>query len=299
MKGYLKAAAAVGCILVFFAVSSPVSGAAKLTPASSAPSATKTPGGVLGEISSMLGQSEPLVSGIQAIVSWELESSQTSSGESSSQAEDSSQAAVDAAELKAKHDELKGYVTGLDGLKTQAGALPAAGTDSVKKTVAAAQEYFARLSGASDDLLTVYEYGMALEDALTPMVEWNAPDDGTDASALADSLSQVIAKCQDNMAALKSPDYLADTQKDLEDQLAVFQKFCEDFAVAAELGDPLRLTSDMQRLARLQIQLGICSDNLNQDIDLQFTQTQKRLGGSTGKLHDELKANIAVLTGGK
>jgi len=92
-----------------------------------------------------------------------------------------------------------------------------------------------------------------------------------------------------------APDYIAVTQGDLRARLQEFQDFSVDFYVAISMDDPLRIHSCVYRLSRISTLLEQWAENLMSDLQMQFTQAERRINGSIGLLHDELENNLALL----
>ena len=286
MKGKrLQIVAAILCVLVIFMITP---GAAP----SDQPSTVDS--GVLRQISSMLTEAQPLVDGVHDVIEWEIKDSADA------------QAAIDkgeypedtSVEARAQISDLKGYVTQLKALKTSADALPSTGSDNEKMTVAAAQYYFAQLVDSAENLESVFDYYMGVIDGLDPITNFDPPEITTglyDYSLLAGQISMAVAQSQTNIGKLQPPRYISEAHQDLLRELEHFQSFSQDFSIAVQLNDPLRIASCNNRLDRLDLTIDKCLDNLQEDIDLEFTHTKSQLNGAVKTLHNELVSNIDLL----
>ena len=207
---------------------------------------------------------------------------------------------VSTQQMQEKHDELKLTIRDLAKLQDEINALPAGGQDGVKLTIAAAREYFRRLTALANDLSEVVAYGVELFTALEPTVNFNPPESTTgynDYSLFAGQLSLAVSQSQTLLKKARVPAYLSGSHSDLVKRMDEYQSFCQDFSVAIQLDDPLRIYSCMYRMERLEMMIEKCGNNLDEDLALQFDRLKIRLGGSVASIRGELVSNIALLQG--
>jgi hypothetical protein len=169
---------------------------------------------------------------------------------------------------------------------------------SYDQTIEAAKAYFTELSSAGNDLKSIFDYSFAIRDALLPMEEFNETESTTgleDNALIAGQLSQVTSQSQKALAEVEYPKYMEDSHSSLLARIDEFQVFCQDFSVAVQLVDPLRIASCVYRLQRLSIMLDECDQNMTDDFNLQFEQVIKRIDGRIAKQRSELETNIQAL----
>ena len=269
-------------ICFLLALASPLSAGAAVTGGTSA-------SGTLSKITSLLDESATIRDALNALADWQLDDSDDDTQEF----EDSMR------EINEKRGEVNGYISTLDGLVSEANTMTLSGTEGEKKTAAAAAEYLGRIKRAAEDILDVFDYYIALVDALEPFINFAPPESTSgyyDYSLFAGQLSQVVSQCQRGLGAMKVPAYLASPQGDMIKRYDEYQSFCQDFSIAIQFDDPLRIYSCINRMSRLDLQVGKALDNIQQDVDLQFTHMRDRLSGDTEKIRTEIETNIALLS---
>ena len=198
-----------------------------------------------------------------------------------------------AAEAEAALRDLSNYSEQLSALLAGLNGLPDSSETSEAKTVRAAREYLKMLSNMSGDLFELINYSYELEKAVRLM------DSIRVETKTNQEYSQLIWDATNNtIAALKlisPPAYLLISHDDMILRVTEFNEFAKDFYQAAELGDPLRISSCIFRKDRITRMFVICENNLSADMDLQLRQAEQRLNGPIAVLHDELNKNIAML----
>lgn len=239
---------------------------------------------------------------IAAIAQWQLDGSAAykkqnaiylESGKESDRPED-----TDPEEVKAKFDQLTGLAAQLKEQSSKIAALKPQGVASYDGTLKAANEYYSEINGVAGDMKTVFQYYFDMQDAIKPFSDFSEADSTTgvqDYALYAGQLSQVTSQTQKALDTVKCPPYMQNSHDMLKQRMDEFQSFCQDFSIAVQMGDPLRLTSSEYRINRLSIMLEQCDEHLTDDFDLQFEQVIKRLDGRIGTLHKELASNTATL----
>ena len=233
-------------------------------------------------IASNIAQSEEICTGLGKLIDW---------------MEDDDEEATQK-QMQEKLDDLKVLIANLTKLRNEIDALPAGTQSGTKLTINAAREYFRRLSAVAEDSREVLAYGVELWAALDPVTNFDPPESTTeywDYSLFAGQLSMAVSQSQNMLKRASVPAYMADSHSDLVKRMDEYQSFCQDFSIAVQLDDPLRIYSCMYRMDRLEMMIGKCGDNLDEDLVLQFAQLRKRLNGSVAALRTELKSNIALL----
>ena len=204
----------------------------------------------------------------------------------------------DPEEVKEKYNQLNTQIEQIDTLAAKVDQLADADEESYDETIAAAKTYFAELKDAGNDMKTIFDYYFAMEEALEPFTEFSGAESTTgmqDYALYAGQLSQVTSQAQKGLAEVECPPFMKDSHDRLRTHIDEFQAFCQDFSVAVQMGDPLRLASSVYRIQRLSIMIEECDRNLTDDFNLQFAQVIKRLNGRVATLRNELDSNTGAL----
>ena len=241
-----------------------------------------------------LQQSEGYCGQIQEIIQWQIDGNKEyriqrdkwkETQDPRDEPQDKSQ------EILGKYNELKGVITQLSDIETGADTFDSGSDEANAASAQAVKKYYAMIDGACRDLDAVFAYYFAMQDALQPMKEFSAPESTTaynDYALFAGQLSQVISQSQKKIKDVVCPAYMSDSHKDFSARLDEFQSFCQDFSIAIQLSDPLRISSCNYRMQRLNLALEKCEDALTDDFNLQFTRVAERLNGEISELRGEL-----------
>ena len=189
--------------------------------------------------------------------------------------------------------ELNDYVDQLDGLISDLSGFPDDMNTSVGKTIRATRDYLNMLRDMSADYAELAQYAVNLLNALTVLEKISGDVDSY--IDLVDAIYTSTGEALEQMDSFTPPDYIAVTQSDLRLRLQEFQDFSVDFYSAINLEDPLRINSCVYRIGRISTMLEQWSENLMADLQLQFTQAERRINGPIEQLHNELKSNLALL----
>ena len=73
------------------------------------------------------------------------------------------------------------------------------------------------------------------------------------------------------------------------------QGFSQDFSIAVQMGDVLRMASSVYRSDRISKLIDQGDRKLDEDFTLQFEQTVERLNGRITTMRNELVENIEIL----
>lgn len=201
-------------------------------------------------------------------------------------------------EIKARYGDLLAEIGTLKTLaafkaQTEAGKAPA-----FDNTLKAYQMYIDDISRSAEDMRLVFDYYFAMHDALKPIDEYEAAENTTglnDYALMAGQLSQVISETQSALKKVECPAFMKSTHDAIVMRIDEFQSFSQDFSIAVQLSDPLRLASCSYRANRLGIQINQASRNLDEDYNLQFRQVKDRLNGRAATTKTELLSNITAL----
>ncbi|MCL2046668.1 MAG: hypothetical protein FWG88_09840 [Oscillospiraceae bacterium] len=189
--------------------------------------------------------------------------------------------------------ELNEYVQTLEDLLASIKDLNANADTPDGLTVLAVREYMTLLINISKDLSELVEYSIELYKALIAFDELG--EDFSSYEEIAEAIYYASSNSLSMLENITAPAYLSITHNDLILRFEELEDFCVDFYIAAELDDPLRLYSCFSRMNRIEMQINRCADNLDDDLQLQFNQAERRLMGQVTTLRNELKSNIATL----
>jgi hypothetical protein len=254
--------------------------------------------GLPEELSGGIAQSEGYCEQITAIIDWQLDGNaayreQRDKFNESGDPRDEPPDTYD--EVVVKYGEFTEIMADLSALKSYADAPAPGGSETETAVIQAARDYFAMLDAACRDLDAVFTYYFAMRDALLPMREFTAAENTTgysDYALFAGQLSQVISQTQSRLEGVSCPGYMSDSHGAFTARIDEFQSFCQDFSVAVQLSDPLRIASCNYRMQRLGLMLDKCDDALTDDFALQFSRVSERLNETAAELRGELLAYV-------
>ena len=200
-------------------------------------------------------------------------------------------------EVKATYDELTQQI-GL--LETISGsyAPSSTGQDSFDKTAAVYTLYLDDIHQSAEDMKLVFDYYFAMRDALEPFENFSYAENTTgytDYALMAGQLSQVISQTQQALKEVDCPSFMKSSHDALLVRIDEMQGFSQDFSVAVQMGDVLRLASSVYRSDRINKLIDQCDRNLDEDFSLQFQHAVDRLNDRVATMRKELLANIDIL----
>lgn len=257
--------------------------------------------GDLDAVNKNIVDAEPISAKLIEICDWQIQSSEKywdSYDKAVKDGTEPPESGDDYDEIKVKYDDLLGEIDTLKTLaafqtQTEAGKTPA-----LDDTLEAYRMYIGDISRSADDMKLVFDYYFAMHDALKPINEYQAAENTTglnDYALMAGQLSQVISETQSALKKVECPDFMKSTHDAIATRIDEFQSFSQDFSIAVQLSDPLRLASCSYRANRLDIQISQASRNLDEDYNLQFQQVKDRLSGRADTTKTELLSNITAL----
>jgi len=241
-----------------------------------------------------IARSETYCAQIDEIIQWQLDGTEEyrkqrdvykETGDPRDEPED------DYEEVVVKYDEFKLISAELSTLKARVAERGSGNSKAEAALSRSANDYFAMLEAICGDMDAVFSYYFSMREAMEPIGEFSAAENTTgyaDYALFAGQLSQVVSQSQTKLKKISCPPYMADSHKAYLDRIDEFQSFCQDFSIAVQLSDPLRLASCGYRMDRLTLMLDKCDDALNDDFNLQFARLSQRLQGSIAKLRGEL-----------
>jgi len=203
---------------------------------------------------------------------------------------------LDVEAFEADIQELRDIVDQLEELRSELSGLPDDISTSEGKTVQATREYIAMLNNMALDLIELAQYSMDIYLALIILEEMDVDVPGL--QEMAEVLWDITNETLERLEDIKAPVYLETTHQELIKRMTEFNDLAVDFYKGAELDDPLRINSCIQRLGYIGRMFEKCEENLMGDIDLQSRQAESRISGPITLLHDELAKNISLLKAG-
>jgi len=203
---------------------------------------------------------------------------------------------LDVEAFAAEIQELRDIAGQLEELRSELSELPDDISTSEGKTVHAAREYLTMLHNMALDLIELSEYSIEILLAIIPLEEMDV--DVPSIQEIAEALWDATNETLDLLEDIKPPVYLEATHQELIKRMVEFNDLAMDFYDGAEMDDPLRINSCVQRLGYISRMFEKCSDNLMGDLELLSRQVESRLSGPIALLHDELAENLSLLMAG-
>ncbi len=199
-------------------------------------------------------------------------------------------------EVKAKYDELTAQIEQLDAMS---GSFTSSTADeSFDKTVEVYTLYLGDIKQSAEDMKTVFDYYFEMREALEPFEEFSYAENTTgytDYALMAGQLSQVIAQTQQALKDVVCPPFMKSSHDALLVRIDEMQGFSQDFSIAVQMGDVLRMASSVYRSDRISKLIDQGDRKLDEDFTLQFEQTVERLNGRITTMRNELVENIEIL----
>lgn len=202
-------------------------------------------------------------------------------------------------EIRALAEQLSGYITELEKMRSDADGLSLTNVEQVDKTIAAARHYFDKTATAFKDLMRIFDFYFDFETAMTPVLEF---DDTayTDVAVMIEDLYYAVETAKESLGAIDCPAYMSQTFSRYIKHFGTYSTALESLYTVISLQqydvyDVLRLTSIDSLLTRLNIQNDKYIVLLTEDFDLQFEKVSQRLSGELAVLRDELNDNCRKL----
>ncbi len=254
---------------------------------------------ILTTISTNVAQTEEIASSVQKIIAWQLEGSNEELAAykeavvNGTEYEDTGSSDE---EIAAKADELDIYINRVSALRGEVDALQATGLTSVDKTIDAAKTYFSKLETALRDLMVIFDFYFAEQDAGQVLAEYNEKTFTDDAEAISE-LYYVIQQMTDAMDKIDCPVFM---QECFDKYIGTTRKYLavlETMYTAVQIEDVLRSTSASYLIGRMDIEIANCEIELTELFNLQYEKVDERLNGNIATLRAELVKNCETLMG--
>lgn len=200
-------------------------------------------------------------------------------------------------EVKAKYDELTQQIAQLEAVSGSF-TPSSTGEESLDKTTAVYTLYLGDIRQSAEDMKTVFDYYFAMRDALKPFEEFSYSENTTgytDYALMAGQLSQVISQTQQALKDVTCPPFMKSSHDALLVRIDEMQGFSQDFSIAVQMGDVLRMASSVYRSERISLLIDQGDRKLDEDFSLQFERAADRLNDRVATMRKELLANIDIL----
>lgn len=254
---------------------------------------------VLTTISTNVAQTEEIAASVQEIIAWQLEGSEEQLAaykDAVMNGTDYEDTGSSSEEVAAKADELDLYINRVVALKGEIDALQATGLTSVDRTIEAAKVYFTDLENALRDLMAIFDFYFAEQEAGQVLADYNAKTFTDNAEAI----SELYYTIQDMTDAMDKIDCPAFMEECFDKYIGTTRKYLavlETMYTAVQIEDVLRSTSANYLIGRMSIEIANCEIELTELFNLQYQKVDERLNGSIATLRAELIANCATLSG--
>lgn len=200
-------------------------------------------------------------------------------------------------EVEAKYDELIDQIALLDEISSS--FTPSfTEEESLNKTIEVYQLYLSDIRQSAEDMKTVFDYYFSMHEALKPFNEFSYAESTTgytDFALMAGQLSQVISQTQRALKEVSCPSFMKSSHDRLLVRIDEMQGFSQDFSIAVQMGDVLRLSSSVYRADRISKLIDQGNRKLDEDFSLQFQRAADRLNGRVAAMRKELLENIDIL----
>lgn len=256
---------------------------------------------ILEQVDRLVEETGGIIEEMQEIISWQIENSEREMAEAAEAKMNGEEYEYsdDSEEIKAYYDELLGCKAALEEKAAKVAGFGATGIEQVDITIVAAKEYLSQIHDALDDVLMIFDFYFAQEEALLPMSEFDYDDYRDDITAVTEMYYAVYDSSQ-ALAAVDCPEFMRQAHTQLVRQLDIYCSIIESyytFVVLQQYGvtDVLRYYSVLLQEERLDLQIDKYSDLQTEDFNLQYRKVRERLSGGIATLGGELSANCALL----
>ncbi len=201
-------------------------------------------------------------------------------------------------DVEEKYDEPSQQIQVLETIASSFTPATPAGQDAFDQTAGVYTQYLTDLRLSAADMKTMFDYYFEMREALKPFEEFAYAESTTgytDYALMAGQLSQIITQTQKALKDVACPPFMKSSHDALVLRIDEMQSFSQDFSIAVQMGDVLRLSSSVYRSERISKLIDQGDRRLDEDFSLQFQQTADRLTGRAAQMREELLKNIAVL----
>lgn len=197
-------------------------------------------------------------------------------------------------EVRQKQAELEDCLSAVSAGSDWAAALRPCGLESIDLTYEAAARYFSEVESALEDLADIMAFYFTYLEAAEPLASFDAEAYATDKERIYD-LYYAVDDVRTKLSRLDCPEFMAQTFRLYISRLEHFMAILDEQYIGVQLNDPLRLSSGIYMLARVELEHYEYGVMLTRDFNLQYGKVGERLGGWVGELGRELADNCAAL----
>lgn len=237
-----------------------------------------------------------IISRVNAIIDWQIENSEKSieEAEAARQNGETYVQEDDTEEVRQKQAELGDCLGTVTAYAGWASSLRGCGQESIDLTYEAAAKYFSEVESALEDMADIMDFYFAFNEVAQPLSSFDASAYDTDKDRIYD-LYYAVDEASTAMSQLDCPAFMAETYKLYISRLSHFMAILNEQYIGVQLNDPLRLSSGMYMLVRVEQEYYDYGVMLTRDFNLQYGKVGERLGGWVGELGTELAENCAAL----
>lgn len=237
-----------------------------------------------------------MIGSVNAIIEWQVTNSEKNIEENDAARQNGETYVPEdkTEEVRQKQAELAGYLETVAAYSAWASSLRPCGQESVDLTYEAAAKYFTEVKSALEDMADIMAFYFAFNEAAEPLKAFDASAYETDMDRIYD-LYFVLDDVSKAFSEVDCPDFMAQTYKLYISRLEQFMAILNEQYIGVQLNDPLRLSSGMYMLVRVEQEYYDYGVMLTRDFNLQYGKVGERLGGWVGELGTELAENCAAL----
>lgn len=290
------------CFLAMVFLASSLTSCTTVEPKSTEPAFSAKDQKTVDKVSDIIKSSQDIVDEISALVEKQVKDSENLSAKYKKTEETGQEFDTTSydAKLRANHESVKSYISEIEGYQKSIGKLDDTDSDQAAKTVAAAGEYFSRLSACLADLDTIMTFYADETDAQAPINEYDSESYGDDVYGILDGLYTAIDDTIINFRAIGTcPSYMKETFDNYIEKVGVYEKMIESMYLGYSLDDPLRSLSADELFERQSITISKCELDMFDLFTLQFEKVSERLNGNISELETELQSNCKQIAGAK
>ncbi len=237
-----------------------------------------------------------IISKVNSIIDWQITNSEKNieEAEAARQNGETYIQEDNTEEVRQKQAELESCLETVTAYSGWASSLRPCGQESIDLTYEAAAKYFTEVRSALEDMADIMAFYFAFLEAAEPMTSFDASAYETDMDRIYD-LYYAVDDASRSLSELDCPEFMAQTFKLYIARLSHFMAILNEQYVGVQLNDPLRLSSGIYMLVRVEQEYYDYGVMLTRDFNLQYGKVGERLGGWVGELGTELAENCSAL----
>jgi hypothetical protein len=255
-----------------------------------------------GERANIEGIRDRVASTVQMItkvndtIDWQIENSEKSIEEADAARRNGETytPADNTEEVRQKQAELTGFLETVTAYSDWASSLRPCGQESMDVSYEAAAKYFSEVESALEDMAAIMDFYFAFLEAVEPISSFDSAAYGTDQDRIY-AMYYAVDDVSTALSELDCPEFMSQTFKLYISRLEHFMAILNEQYIGVQLNDPLRLSSGIYMLVRVEQEHYDYGVMLTRDFNLQYAKVGERLGGWVGELGTELAENCSAL----